>query len=70
MIRTRVRRCSSVGVFLSALAIALPIHAKERPEHARPTVTIDQALLWLPANTETILVAQGPFELKPMESSD
>jgi hypothetical protein len=37
---------------------------------AQPSISVDQALFWLPPNTETLLVAQGPFEVAPVEPGD
>jgi hypothetical protein len=55
------------SVVLALLAMSLKTNAKDRPESAPPALTVDEALYWLPANTETIIVAQGPFELRPIE---
>jgi hypothetical protein len=48
-------------VFLAVFAISAHVDTKDGQDGALSTVTIDQALLWLPANTETILVAREPF---------
>jgi hypothetical protein len=42
----------------------------DNTKEAQQNITIDQALLWLPANTETILVAQGPFEIQAPKPPD
>jgi hypothetical protein len=63
------------GRFFFALLLSLLVNlpaviAKDSPEGARPSLTVDQALVWLPPNTETIMVVQGPFELQPLEPAD
>jgi hypothetical protein len=59
-----------LAFFLGILTILSSLHGNDRPKGADSSITVDQALLWLPANTETLIVSQGPFELKPAEPAD
>jgi hypothetical protein len=65
-----IRRYFPFLALLMFLAMSSEANGKDGPDSASPALTVDQALNWLPVNTETIIVAQGPFELQPVEAAE
>src|SRR5271155_919321 len=65
-------RIVKVAVMLYAIAFwANPCDAQaatQRPRSVGPPVVLAKALSWLPADTETIVVANGTFLLPPPET--
>jgi hypothetical protein len=54
----------------AAFAIAWPAQAQKAKNAAPPSEELSQILSWLPADTETVIVANGPFSMPDLSPRD
>lgn len=71
----RLRQTTRICLPLAASLLLLPhplqtVAQTDNPEKAAKALTVDDVLWWLPEDTETILVAQGPFRLNALPESE
>jgi hypothetical protein len=54
--------------FIALIAIGVVLGCASSPDPARAPSLLEEALAWLPGDTETLIVAQGPFTIEDGES--